>query len=55
MPQPEELIQQGELAEREGRRDEARRLFEDALHGCAGVVSAASHLSPAVRAHSRAR
>src|SRR5258708_9979032 len=28
-----ELIERGKLAEREGRRDDARKMFEEALHG----------------------
>src|SRR3954467_15082473 len=31
--QEEELIEQGKVAEREGGREDARRLFEQALHG----------------------
>ena len=38
--QVEELIEQGKLAEREGRRDDARRLFEEALHGLGSSANA---------------
>ena len=36
-----ELIEKGKLAEREGRRDEARRLFEEALHALGSASNAA--------------
>src|SRR3954464_14728436 len=37
-----ELIEQGKLAEREGRREDARRLFEEALHGLGSSAHAAT-------------
>src|SRR4051812_35088608 len=37
-----ELIERGKLAEREGRRDEARRLFEEALHALGTSAHAAT-------------
>src|SRR3954467_12283096 len=40
--QVQELIEQGKLAEREGRRDDARRLFEEALHGLGSSAHAAT-------------
>ena len=42
MAQVEELIEQGQLAEREGRREDARRLFENALHSLSGAGNAAT-------------
>src|SRR3954463_145071 len=42
MMQVQELIEQGKLAEREGRRDDARRLFEEALHGLGSSAHAAT-------------
>src|SRR5689334_736295 len=40
--QVQELIEQGKLAEREGRREDARRLFEEALHGLGSSTHAAT-------------
>lgn len=40
--QVHELIEQGKLAEREGRRDDARRCFEEALHGLGSSVHAST-------------
>src|SRR4051812_24515086 len=40
--QVHELIEQGKLAEREGRRDDARRLFEEALHGLGSSAHAST-------------
>lgn len=40
--QVQELIEQGKLAEREGRRDDARRLFEQALHGLGSSAHAST-------------
>src|SRR3954471_22345960 len=40
--QVQELIEQGKLAEREGRREDARRLFEEALHGLGSSAHAAT-------------
>ena len=37
-----ELIERGKLAEREGRRDDARRLFEEALHALGSSTHAAT-------------
>ena len=37
-----ELIERGKLAEREGRREEARRLFEEALHALGSSAHAAT-------------
>ncbi len=42
MKHVEELIEQGKVAEREGRRDDARRLFEQALHGLGSSAHAAT-------------
>ena len=40
--QVQDLIEQGKLAEREGRREDARRLFEEALHGLGSSAHAAT-------------
>src|ERR1043166_5094701 len=37
-----ELIEKGKLAEREGRREDARRLFEEALHALGSSANAAT-------------
>jgi diguanylate cyclase (GGDEF)-like protein len=41
--QVQELIERGKLAEREGRRDDARRMFEEALH----ALGSSTHASTA--------
>ena len=40
--QVQELIERGKLAEREGRRDDARRMFEEALHALGTSTHAAT-------------
>ena len=40
--QVNDLIERGKVAEREGRRDDARRLFEEALHGLGSSTHAST-------------